>query len=202
MVVEDLAIDLEQLRRYRAHGGRGRYLEAGFHVLDDAGSRAAQRLRRLTREHDRRFPIVGNRSRCRFLDRLLLDRRRFRGWCLRRRRLDGRGRRDGRCTAELVVGEEVAPALRHGLRVVLEQAEHLVDHARVRAEIRAVGRRGVAHAGVSLPAVGGWVIGGRGRRVGTRGRVPGGRSAGGRNGSRSAIRDPRRALRRRRPGTP
>ena len=44
LIVQDLAVDLEQLGRHRAHGGRGGDAEARFHVLDGAGRGAAQRL--------------------------------------------------------------------------------------------------------------------------------------------------------------
>ena len=44
VVVEDLAVDLEQLGRDLAEAGGGRDLEARLHVGDDAGGRAAERL--------------------------------------------------------------------------------------------------------------------------------------------------------------
>ncbi len=53
LVVEDLAVDLEQLGRDDAHrGGRGDG-EARLHVLDRAGGGAAQRLRLVAVEHQR-----------------------------------------------------------------------------------------------------------------------------------------------------
>jgi len=53
VVVQDLAVDLEQLGRDRPHRRGGRDLEAGLHVLDDSRRRPAQRRRGLT-VHDRR----------------------------------------------------------------------------------------------------------------------------------------------------
>ncbi len=53
LVVQDLAVDLEQLGGQRAHRRCGRDAEARFHVLDDARRRAPQRLRRLAVERDR-----------------------------------------------------------------------------------------------------------------------------------------------------
>src|SRR5207245_9597574 len=46
----------------------------------------------------------------------------------------------------LVVGEELAPARRHAVRVLHDQAVHLVDQARIGAELAAPGRAAVAHA--------------------------------------------------------
>ena len=52
LVVEDLAVDLEQLGRHRPHRGRGGHAEARLHVLDGARRRAAQRLGLVAVEHD------------------------------------------------------------------------------------------------------------------------------------------------------
>ena len=54
VVVEDLAVDLEQLGGDVAHRRRGRDAEARLHVLDDPGCGAADRLRLLAVEHERR----------------------------------------------------------------------------------------------------------------------------------------------------
>ena len=43
VVVDDGAVVDEQLRRHRAHAGRGRHREAGLHVADHAGGRALER---------------------------------------------------------------------------------------------------------------------------------------------------------------
>ena len=135
MVVEDLAVDLEQLGRHRAHRRGGRDVEARFHVLDDARRRAAQRLR-LSRRRARSAP------------------------CRCRRRGGGAARRGGRRRGEsgyavagslrpacratsragLVVGEELAPPSETAVRVLLVEAVHLVDQARVGAESRLAGR--------------------------------------------------------------
>ena len=101
VVVEDLAVDLEQLGRDGAHRRRGRDAEARLHVLDDAGRGAAQRLRRLAVEHQRaRSRPVRRRRRpergCR---------RRGAGPAVRRSRCRGRPP----SAAAGVVGEELAP---------------------------------------------------------------------------------------------
>ena len=53
LVVEDLAVDLEQLRRHRPHRRGGGDGEARLHVLDRAGGAATQRLGLLALEHHR-----------------------------------------------------------------------------------------------------------------------------------------------------
>src|SRR5205814_10246217 len=58
VVVQDLTVDLEQLRRNGSHRRGGRYTETRFHVGDDARRRAAQRLRRLALEYHGHLPIT------------------------------------------------------------------------------------------------------------------------------------------------
>ena len=124
VVVQDLAVDLEQLGGNGAHRRGGRDAEARLHVLDDACRGAAQRLRRVAVEHDRARPAPA----CR------------RGVPARARvpsaaaaRCGGGGGRGRRLRARHVVLEELAPAGRDRLRVVLVEPVHLVDQARVRA---------------------------------------------------------------------
>lgn len=116
LVVQNLPVDLEQLRGQGAHRSGGGYAEARFHVLDDACRGAPQRLWDLTVEHHRGAGPVGFGRRVR----------------------SGRGRRGRRSRdlgAGLVVGEELAPPCRHGVGVLAVQAVHLVDQARVGSEL-------------------------------------------------------------------
>ncbi len=65
LVVQDLAVDLEQLRRQRAHRRGGGDAETRDHVLDDARRRAPQDLGGLAVERHRRGRAVGlRRGRC------------------------------------------------------------------------------------------------------------------------------------------
>ena len=172
MVVEDLAVDLEQLRRDRSHRRGGGDLEARLHVLDDARGGAAQRLRLLAVEHDRRGGVRGRGGSAGAARPAV-------------RRGAARARCGGAATGGWVRGhvalEELAPPGGQGLRVVLVQAVHLVDQARVRAELLDA-RRCLAAAGLvchlylfGFTGVGFTLSVARARRGGTRGRATGGR---------------------------
>ena len=62
VVVEDLAVDLEQLGGDDAHRGGGGHAEARLHVLDRAGRGAAQRFGLVAVEHQRSRPGRGRRA--------------------------------------------------------------------------------------------------------------------------------------------
>src|SRR5690606_10196407 len=69
-----------------------------------------------------------------------------------RRGLAGGGRGHGDVGAWLVVGEEIAPAFGHRVRVLDVQAVHLVDQARVRPEILGV-RELVGHGAITITSI-------------------------------------------------
>ena len=126
VVVQDLAVDLEQLRRDGAHRRRGRHPEARLHVLDDARRCAPQRLgglavdagaRRVTGAASAGRAAGGGAGAARWRAGAGAG-----GAAARR----GRGRR----AAGRVVGEEVAPALGDGLGVLQVLPVQLLDEAR------------------------------------------------------------------------
>ena len=185
LVVEDLAVDLEQLGRNHPHRGRGRDTQAGLHVLDRAGGRAAQRLGLVTVEHHRaRARRCGGRrgrSRCR-------RRRRVGRWSRRSRWSRGvavAGRRGG-------VREVGAPVVVDRGRVPEVTLVELLHEPGVRAEVVETGHRTSSlHSGRLRCAVrlsghdstppharacgGGSISDGAARPPGTRGRATGGR---------------------------
>ena len=113
LVVEDLAVDLEQAGGHGAHAGRRGHAETGLHVGHNACGG--------TPEHDG-VPgaFDGRRGRC----------GPRRGCCGGE---GGRcGRRRERCAP--VVGEELAPALAHRVRIDQEPVVHVIDQPRIRAE--------------------------------------------------------------------
>ena len=65
VVVEDLAVGLEQLRRDGPDRRRGRHRQAGFHVLDGAGRDAAEGLGSVAVGRGRRGRLRPCRCRCR-----------------------------------------------------------------------------------------------------------------------------------------
>ena len=126
LVVEDLAVHLEQPGGHTAHTGRRGDRQAGLHVGHNPRRRAL--------EHNGLFGARARPGR-------RAGRRRG-GWRVRLGRWDG---------CRTVIGEEFPPTLTHRVRVDQEPVEHVINQPGVRAE-RARCRFRLRHV-TTLPAV-------------------------------------------------